>query len=158
MEGNQWFHLTDRGFRAYLNAFSWTGNFQENLCPVRGDDNKYYHVDPEGRRVYSDAFIYCGDYKDGYACVKKVNGLYAHIDIKGRPLNEKEFLDLGVFHKNFAISKDLNGWHHIDRSGNNIYKERYWAVEPFYNGFALVTGFDNQKYIIDEKGRNVLIL
>jgi hypothetical protein len=30
------------------------------------------------------------------------------------------------------------------------------AIEPFYNGFALVTTFENEKIIIDEKGQNIL--
>jgi hypothetical protein len=69
-----------------------------------------------------------------------------------------EFLDLGVFHKNFATAKDTGGWHHIDKRGRELYAQRYLAVEPFYNGYALVTQFDNQKVIIDEKGREVLIV
>jgi hypothetical protein len=63
---------------------------------------------------------------------------------------------LGIFHKNFATAKDKNGWHHIDKIGNQIYKERYLAIEPFYNGFALVTQFDNQKIIIDERGKKII--
>lgn len=158
VQDNEWFHQTEDGRRAYANVFSWTGNFQENLCTVRDYKNKYYHIDLDGNSVYADTFIYCGDFKDGYACVKRANGLYVHIDINGRPLNQREFFDLGVFHKNYATAKDQNGWHHIDRNGYEIYRERHLAVEPFYNGFALVTRFDNKKYIIDEKGRNVLML
>lgn len=156
VQKEQWFHLDVHGIKAYASAFSWTGNYQENLCPVREVSNGYYHVDRDGKRVYSDSFIYCGDYKDGYACVKRADGLYVHIDIKGHLLNGKEFLDLGVFHKKFATAKDLNGWLHIDRNGNEIYRQRYLAVEPFYNGYALVTMFDYEKIIIDEEGNQIV--
>jgi hypothetical protein len=74
----------------------------------------------------------------------------------GRSLYKNEFTDLGVFHKNYATAKDHDGWHHIDKCGNSIYNQRYLAVEPFYNGFALVTAFDNQKIIINESGDEIL--
>jgi hypothetical protein len=63
---------------------------------------------------------------------------------------------LGVFHKNYATAKDKNGWFHIDRQGNEVYKNRYQTIEPFYNGFALVKTFENEKIIIDEKGQKIL--
>jgi len=63
---------------------------------------------------------------------------------------------LGVFHKTFATAKDKEERYHIDKQGNELYQERYEAIEPFYNGFALVTEFDNQKVIINEKGEPIL--
>lgn len=156
VQGDKWFHITEKGEKAYSNSFSWTGNFQEDLCTVRDNDNKYFHIDLDGNKIYSDSFIYCGDFKDGYACVKSHDGFYRHVDKNGKLINDKSFLDLGVFHKNFATAKDNNGWFHIDKQGNEVYKNRYLTIEPFYNGFALVTTFDNQKIIIDEKGQQIL--
>jgi len=156
VQGDKWFHMTDKGERAYSNSFSWTGNFQEDLCTVRDSDNNYFHIDLDGKKIYSDSFIYCGDFKDGYACVKTANGLYRHIDIKGNFLNDKSYLDLGIFHKNFATAMDKDGWFHIDKDGNEIYRHRFLAVEPFYNGFALVTQFDKNKIIIDEQGQKII--
>jgi len=156
VQDNIWFHLTDKGERAYSISFSWTGNFQENLCTVRDNNNNYFHIDLYGNRIYSDNFIYCGDFKDGIACVKQGNGFYKHINNVGQFLNDKEFSDLGIYHKNFATAKDKNGWHHIDKNGNEIYSKRFLNVEPFYNGFALVTTIDNQKIVIDEWGKQML--
>lgn len=158
LKDGDWFHLTENGEKAYIHSFSWAGNFQENLCTVRDKNNRYFHIDLQGERIYTESYLYCGDYKDGYACVKMANGLYKHIDTHGNSLNEKTFLDLGIFHKNFATAKDKMGWHHINKTGNELYIERYLAIEPFYNGFALVTQFDNQKIIIDETGRNILLV
>lgn len=151
-------HITETGEFAYSKPFAWTGNFQENLCPVRDNANQYFHIDLNGNRVCKDSFIYCGDFKDGIACVKLKNGRYKHIDTQGLFLNNKEFTDLGIFHKNYATAKDTSGWFHIDKNGNEIYKDRYLAVEPFYNGFALVTKFDTNKIIIDEKGKTLIEL
>jgi hypothetical protein len=156
VKADNWFHLTDKGLKAYDQSYNWTGNYQENLCSVRGNDNKYFHIDLDGKRIYTGSFIYCGDFKDGNACAKADDGLYRHIDTKGSFLNNKAFLDLGVFHKNFATALDKYGWHHIDISGNEIYQQRYLAVEPFYNGFALVTQLDGKKIIIDEQGHKVI--
>lgn len=155
VQADKWFHLTEKGERAYSNSFSWTGNFQENLCTVR-DGNNYFHIDLDGKKIYSDSFIYCGDFKDGYACVKMANGLYRHIDVKGKFLNDKSYLDLGIFHKNFATAMDKDGWFHIDKDGNEIYRHRFLAVEPFYNGYALVTQFDKNKIIINEQGQIII--
>jgi len=156
VDGDKCFHINSIGEQAYLQSYSWTGNFQEDLCPVRNYENQYFHIDLNGNRIYNDSYIYCGDFKDGIACVKTKNGFYKHIDSKGQFINDKEFLDLGIYHKNFATAYDKDGWYHIDKSGNEIYQRRFLAVEPFYNEFSLVTGFDNQKIIIDEKGETIL--
>jgi hypothetical protein len=156
IQNENWFHITEKGTKAYSNCYAWTGNYQENLCTVRDANNNYFHIDLNGEKIYSQHFLYAGDFKDGYACIKTASGFYKHIDTKGNYLNNKEFQDLGIFHKNFATAKDNKGWHHIDKSGNELYSERYLNIEPFYNGFALVTKIDNQKSIINEKG--VLIL
>ncbi len=152
----KWFHINELGKQAYPKSYHWVGNYQEDLCTVRDAGNQYFHIDLNGHKIYSETYAYAGDFKDGIACVKIANGYYKHIDTKGNYLNNIEFLDLGVYHKNFATAKDNQGWHHIDKKGKEIYKERYEAVEPFYNGFALVTQFDHLKIVIDENGRKIL--
>ena len=52
--------------------------------------------------------------------------------------------------------KDKSGWFHINKDGDEIYKQRYAAIEPFYNGFALVTDFEFNKFIIDEQGVKIV--
>lgn len=153
-----WFHINENGEKAYLNHYAWCGNYQENLCTVRDANNQYFHIDLNGHKVYAETFTYAGDFKDGFACVKTASGFYKHIDTKGNYLNNIDFLDLGIYHKNFATAKDDKGWHHIDMLGRELYQERYTAIEPFYNGFALVTQIDNQKIIIDEKGNKILTI
>jgi hypothetical protein len=152
IKNDKWFHLTENGTSAYQQFFAWTGNYQENLCSVRDINNSYFHIDLNGEQIYSQTFLYAGDYKDGFACVKTASGYYKHIDTKGNYLNNIEFEDLGIFHKNFATAKDNKGWHHINKSGNELYSQRYLNIEPFYNGFSLVINFDNQKSIINERG------
>jgi hypothetical protein len=158
INNNSWFHITENGKRAYNESYAWTGNYQENICTVRDFENHYFHIDLDGNRLCSENYLYAGDFKDGFSCVKKSNGYYIHIDTKGQKLHKKEFLDLGIFHKNFATAKDENGWHHIDKLGNELYSERYESIEPFYNGFALVTYFDSSKIIIDENGGKVIVV
>jgi hypothetical protein len=155
-DGKRWLHLTEKGVSAYESRFSWAGNFQEDLCPVRDIDQNYFHINVSGHRRYTDNFKYCGDFKDGIACVKLGNGLYRHIDEVGKFIHNREFIDLGIFHKNYATAKDHNGWHHIDKNGKEIYTQRYLSIEPFYNGFALVTQFSGRKIIIDESGRKAI--
>lgn len=156
IENNRWFHINEKGYKVYSASYLWTGNYQENICTVRNDNNQYFHIDLNGNRIYENNYVYAGDYKDGIACVKSQDGFYRHIDNEGKLINDKTFLDLGVFHKNYATAKDINGWFHIDKQGNEVYKSRYQTIEPFYNGFALVTTFENEKIIIDEKGLNIL--
>jgi len=153
-----WFHINEKGIRVYQNYFSWSGNFQENVCTVRDSQNNYFHIDLNGNRCYNENYKYAGDFKDGIACVKLENGNFKHIDNKGIFINNIEFLDLGVYHKNFATAKDENGWFHINKLGIELYQERYLMIEPFYNGFALVTKFINDKQIIDEEGIIILLM
>ncbi|MDG1271789.1 MAG: WG repeat-containing protein [Flavobacteriaceae bacterium] len=156
IDGNRWFHINERGERVCSSSYLWSGNYQENLCTVRNDNNQYFHIDLNGNRIYENNYVYAGDYKDGIACVKSQDGFYRHIDNEGKLINDKTFLDLGVFHKNYAIAKDNDGWFHIDKQGNEVYKNQYLTIEPFYNGFALVTTFKNKKIIIDEKGQKII--
>jgi hypothetical protein len=153
-----WFHLTENGKRAYANSFSWVGNYQEHLCPVRDQNDHYFHIDVNGLEVYAEKYVYAGDYKDGISCVKTADGFYQHIDSSGNAINGRHFLDLGVFHKNYATAKDAVGWYHIDKSGNALYDQRYQMIEPFYNGFAIVETTSDTKRIIDENGSVVLEL
>lgn len=158
VQGSSHFHINEMGVRVYSNNYAWTGNYQENLCPVRNNENKYFHIDIHGERIYSSTFVYAGDFKDGIACVKIAGGKLRHIDTNGDFINEKEFVDLGIFHKNFATAKDDKGWHHINKFGEAIYSQRYFGIEPFYNGFAVVEDFSHQKSIVDEKGTIILKL
>ena len=152
---NKWFHINEKGEKVYKDSYAWTGNFQENKSTVRDFENNYFHIDMNGVRIYSENYLYCGDYKDNIACVKLKSCIWRHINILGEYLNDKDFLDLGVFHKNIATARDEKGWFHIDRNGTELYSEKYLVIEPFYNGFALVTNFDFSKQIINEKGQIV---
>jgi hypothetical protein len=155
-ENKLWFHINEKGKRVYSASYLWTGNYQENICTVRDAENQYFHIDLNGIRIYAKNYVYAGDYKDGIACVKLQDGFYRHIDKKGKFINTKSFLDLGVFHKKFATAKDPNGWFHIDKNGNELYKDRYLTIEPFYNGFAKVTKSNFKKIIINEKGQEII--
>ncbi len=150
------FHIDTHGKRIYVENYAFCGNFQEDKCVVRDFENHYFHIDKYGKQIYPENYLYVGDFKDGIACVKQQNGMYRHIDAWGRHLNEKEFIDLGVFHKNFATAKDANGWFHINMKGEELYPERYLLIEPFYNGYALVTKIEGSKLIINEKGESIL--
>jgi hypothetical protein len=151
--GADCFHIDEKGKRTYKQTFAWVGNYQENICTVRDSQNNYFHIDQFGSRFYSEVYFYCGDFKDGVACVKTRSGNYRHIDSSGNFINNKEFIDLGVFHKSFATAKDEKGWFHIDIAGEALYPQRYFMIEPYYNGFALVEDFQNSKKIIDEQGK-----
>lgn len=156
IENNRWFHITEKGEKAYSKTFLWTGNYQEDVCTVRDDNNQYFHIDINGIRLYKDNYKYVGDFKDGIACVKLENDFFKHINAQGVFINNKSFLDLGIFHKNFATAKDEKGWFHINKKGEELYSERYLLIEPFYNGYALVTKFNSDKVIINEVGQEVL--
>lgn len=152
------FHINTTGKAAYSAKYAWCGNFQENICPVRDKKENYFHIDPDGKRLYGENYLYAGDFRDGIACVKCSDKLWRHIKSNGEFLNGRGFYDLGVFHKNIAPARDEKGWFHSDSKGKALYPERYLNIEPFYNGFALVTTFDWSKKIINEKGEVILCL
>ena len=85
-----------------------------------------------------------------------ISELFKHINTEGRDLNGKLFVDLGVFHKNYATARDSIGWFHINKDGEQLYKERFRMVEPFYNGSAFVETNSKKKIIIDEGGNTIL--
>lgn len=151
-----WFHIDTQGRRVYAQDYSWVGNYQQARCVVRDKNNRYFHIDLSGKAIYTEQYLYVGDYKDGLACAHSAPKHCRHIDLSGAPIYAHDFEDLGVFHKSYATAKDGEGWFHINRAGAAQYAERYAAVEPFYNGFALVQTQADDKIIIDEKGRQIL--
>jgi hypothetical protein len=153
-----WFHLDENGQVAYSQRFTWTGNFQENVCTVRNERNEYFHIDLSGNPCYESSLVYAGDFKDGVACVKTNDGSFRHIMKDGSFFHPYQYEDLGVFHKGFATAKDQKGWFHINKQGAPLYDQRYLFVEPFYNGQALVTCFDGSKRILNEEGVEILRL
>jgi hypothetical protein len=152
VEDNNWFHIDNQSNRIYSDNYAWCGNYQEEVCIVRSFDGQYFHIDCWGKPIYREKYAYAGDYKDGYCCVRLTDGRHKHVDKNGKDLNGRFFHDLGVFHKQYATARDANGWFHIDFSGNALYTERYLAVEPFYNGAALVTDFKWKKFVVMESG------
>jgi len=156
IDQNGWRHIDENGKQVYSTHYAWVGNFQENRCAVRDQYNSYFHIHSNGERVHDIDYVYAGDFKDGVACVKSKDGYYRHIDNNGVYINDCYFLDLGIFHKGIATAKDNQGWFHINRLGKALYGNRYLAVEPFYNGFALVTCSNHQKMIINEQGDKVI--
>jgi hypothetical protein len=145
------YHIGSNGNPLYSERYTRTFGYYCNRAAVISGKN-WFHINEKGERIYSKNYLYAGDFKDGIAGVKLQNEVFKHIDKSVKFINNKEFLDLGVFHKNYATAKDKDGWFHIDKVGNAIYLERYLTIEPFYNGFALVAQFDNNKVIINEHG------
>jgi len=154
-ENGNWFHLNEKGIRIYPENYAWCGNYQEDKCVVKDFEENYLHIDLQGNRIYSEKYFYAGDFKDGLAVAHISNEACLHIKTDGTPLNCKIFKNLGVFHKGFATAKDPHGWFHIDKTGNEIYPERYSYLEPFYNGYAFAEDFSGQKVVIDEYGQFV---
>jgi hypothetical protein len=151
-----WFHVDVQGQPLYAERYAWCGNFQAGRCVVRNHQGQYFHLNEEGQPLYAARYAYVGDYKDGYAVVHWALGQCKHLDKQGNFIYEPVFRDLGVFHKQFATARDEQGWFHINILGQALYAQRYQAVEPFYNGQALVEDFDGRKWVIDEQGRVVL--
>jgi hypothetical protein len=149
----KWFHINPDGNPAYRDRFKWTGNFQENLCVVMDTEGYFYHIDSFGKRIYDEKYRYAGDFHEGAAAVQGDNGLFFHITKEGLKLNSSTFLEAGAFHKGFATVRDDKGWFHCNREGGEAYSERYYSVEPFYNGLAKVTCFNGEIRRINETGR-----
>jgi len=67
-----------------------------------------------------------------------------------------------IFGKVIALPSELHCWckYQINRTFTQFYLfgNAQPLTGPFYNGFALVTQYDNQKIIIDEKGNKVLVI
>ena len=153
-----WSHILPDGDDAYPRRFAWCGNFQERRCAVRELDGAYRHILTTGQAAYSATWGYAGDYRDGQAVVQALDGRSTHVDLGGRFTHRCWFIDLDVFHKGFARARDDDGWMHVGRDGTPAYKQRFAAVEPFYNGQARVERFDGGLEIIDQAGNLVVEL
>ena len=151
----KWFHIKPDGEQAYRFHFKWVGNFQENLCVVIDYEGHYYHINSNGERVYKENYRYAGDYHEGVAAVLGEDGLFFHVLNDGSKLNSSKFLEAGTFHKGYATVRDSVGWFHCNRNGEEVYKDRYASIEPFYNGLARVTAFNGEIKRIDETGGTV---
>lgn len=153
-----WHHIRSDGTDLAPARFGWCGNFQEGLCAVRGRDGSYSHITREGNHAYDTRWRYAGDFRDGVAVVQFGDGRSSHIDSRGLLVHGVRFLDLDVYHKRFARARDEDGWMHVDTTGRPLYKRRFAAVEPFYNGQARVECLDGGLQVIDEEGGTMVTL
>lgn len=158
VSANGWHHVDNTGEDAYPQRYAWCGNFQEGRCSIREKDGTYRHITPSGETAYEARWRYAGDYRDGVAVVQAGDGRSTHIDLAGRKLHARWFLDLDIYHKGFSRARDEAGWAHIDTAGIPVYKKRFAAVEPFYNGQARVERFDGGLEVIDEAGGTMIEL
>ena len=153
-----WRHVHPDGTDLCDVRYAWCGNFQDGRCTVREPGGAYCHLTTEGLPAYDARWRYAGDFRDGIAVVQADDGRSTHVDPLGVPVHGAWFLDLDVFHKGFAPARDEDGWMHVDLSGRPIYRQRFAAVEPFYNGQARVERLDGRLEVIDESGSTVLEL
>lgn len=153
-----WRHIRPDGTDLYEARYAWCGNFQDGRCAVREPGGAYLHLRPEGIPAYGARWRYAGDFRDGIAVVQAEDGRSTHVDQLGAEIHGAWFLDLDVFHKGFARACDEDGWMHVDTSGRPLYRRRFAAVEPFYNGQARVQHCDGGLEIIDETGASVVEL
>lgn len=153
-----WRHIRPDGTDLYAMRFAWGGNFQGGRCTVREFGGIYLHLTPEGVPAYGARWRYAGDFRDGIAVVQSDDGCSTHIDAHGTPVHGGWFLDLDVFHKGCARARDEDGWMHVDIAGRALYRRRFAAVEPFYNGQSRVERFDGGLEVIDETGAPVVEL
>ena len=153
-----WRHVRPNGTDLYGTRYTWCGNFQDGRCAVRERGGTYLHLAAEGVPAYGARWRYAGDFRDGIAVVQSEDGRSTHIDLRGELTHEGWFLDLDIFHKGFARARDEDGWMHVDHSGRPVYRRRFAAVEPFYNGQARVERMDGGLEIIDGTGASVVEL
>ncbi len=153
-----WRHIHPDGTDHSCVRFDWCGNFQGGLCPVRASGGTYFHINSSGEPAYRSRWRYAGDFRNGIGVVQADDCRSTHIDGQGRRVHGVWFLDLDVYHKGFARARDEEGWMHIDVSGQPLYRRRFAAIEPFYNGQARVERFDGGREVIDETGQPLVEL
>lgn len=147
-----WLHIRSDGTAAYEARFDWVGNWQHARCVVRDFQGQYFHIKDGGDAAYAERYVYAGDFREDAAVVHQANGLATHIDSNGRLLHGRWFPALDVFHKGFARARDEKGWHHINRSGQAAYEQRFIEVDAFYNGQAWAKSVHGSRLIINQRG------
>lgn len=153
-----WLHILPTGAPLGAESYAWCGNYQEGLCAVRTHDGAYLHIDLRGAPAYEQRYRYVGDFRDGFAVAQREDGKHSHIDPRGRVVHGVWFEDLDVFHKGHARARDADGWHHVNLRGEPLYRRRFRAVEPFYNGQARVEDEGGGLLIVNPRGETVLTL
>ena len=148
-----WLHIDAAGAPISTLRHAFAGNFQGARAVVCDLEGRYFHIALDGHPANAARWSYCGDYREGVAVVQRADGMHGHVDLAGALIHGRWFEDLDVFHKGFARARDEQGWHHIDRSGRQIYSDRFAMIEPFYNGCARVERFDGGLIVIDGIGK-----
>lgn len=153
-----WLHILPTGAPLCAETYAWCGNFQARRCAVRQRDGGYLHVDLRGAPAYPQRYRYVGDFRDGCAVAQREDGQHSHIDPRGRLVHGVWYEDLDVFHKGHARARDADGWHHVNPRGEPLYRHRFQAVEPFYNGQARVEGEGGELLVVNPRGETLLTL
>ena len=106
----------------------------------------------------SGPHAYAGDFREGAAVIRRSDGLCVHVNSNGAALHAhislagRGLLELDMYHKGLARARDERGWFWGDRAGDDAGFGVFAAVEPFYNGQALVTGLDGVRRVVTDAG------
>jgi len=136
-----------------------------------GDERKFGYINQKGKLVIPYRFTWARDFHQGFAVVQLSKGRYAYIDKKGKVvLHSNKWLAVDDFSEGLAgvqvevtDNSAYRGYQDqkygfIDRTGKFVIPPRFYGVQKFSEGKALVfqTGRNHGYGFIDAKGAIVI--
>lgn len=168
----KWGYINKKGEMVIKPQFDGASTFNDGLAVVyirnyKGGRSRYVAINKQGQ-VVIDKFNELSDFKDGLASfisIKNGRGFdyeYGIVDTKGNVIfradstSEISFLGSygdGVF---LTIPSVETGYGAVDRRGKRLIPPTYKHMEPFSEGFSLVTKYDGNKRLhafVDKTGK-----
>lgn len=111
-------------------------------------------VDSIGNKFYGDVsqYVKIDQSSNNRICRFSVSALYGFYDsILGKIICNPIYDDAQQFSEDYAAVKTGAKWGFIDAEGNQVIPTAFDAVEPFENGFSVVT-INGEKYRINKDG------
>ena len=182
---NDRFYVNDDEYTIYtaeknpkkIGTYKNCGSFTGDLCPVQDMNDKILYIDKDGKKVLDVTKINGKKVEAAYnffcgrAMIKTEDNKWGFIDEEGEPVIPIKYADAWNFCEDLAIiyhdtptyeDDDTGKWSVIDTDGNKLFTKRFCDLKPseykFANGLLEVVDTDNNYYLLDKDGNEVLKL
>ena len=160
-----------------IGTYKNCGSFTGDLCPVQDLNDNILYIDKDGEKVLDVTKINGKKVQAAYnffcgrAMINTEDGKWGFIDEEGEPVIPIKYADAWNFCEDLAIiyldtptyeDDDTGKWCVIDTDGNKLFTKRFCDLKPseykYANGLLEVVDTDNNYYLLDKDGKEVLKL
>ncbi|MCS6935787.1 MAG: WG repeat-containing protein [Chitinophagales bacterium] len=156
----EYYYITKEGRKAFDEVFNYAADFYEGLAIVgvgdcEADECKYGIIDKRGKYVLPPVYDFIDDPTEGLYVAEK-DKRFGYINLKGEEEISFKYENALPFKQGVAAVQLSGNWFFIDRSGRQLFINRFADVSSFSDSLCAVTQDGANWGYIDMSGNFVI--